>query len=124
MRTFNGAISGWFDDDAAGKALEGLVQGLNQAVEHLDSEVTPRTPYLTGRLEGSKVVHQATPNTLESGISFHTPYAVRQHELDTPNRTQHVHPAASGKYLEGPFREQQEAMQQLIAANVRRRLDG
>ncbi|MGO2113089.1 MAG: hypothetical protein ACTH31_15905, partial [Pseudoclavibacter sp.] len=92
MRTYSGGINGWFNDRAGEQIGDALAQGLNQAVEHLDGEVQPRTPYLTGDLERSKVIHHASPNDLEAGISFNTPYARRQHELATPNRTTHVHP--------------------------------
>lgn len=120
MRTYSGGIEGWFNDQAGRDLAAALSQGLNLAVEHLDGEVQPRTPYLTGRLDQSKVVHHSTPSNLEAGISFHTPYARRQHELATPNRATYVNAGASHKYLEGPFNEQQATMQRIIATAVDR----
>lgn len=98
------------------KPGDAIASGLTAAVEHLAGEVTPRTPRLTGDLRQNMVVHHANTGSLEAGITFHSPYARRQHELETGNRTT---PGTTGHFLEGPFNEQRETMMRLIANTIR-----
>jgi hypothetical protein len=102
----------WHDPDIPGLAA----QALNNAVEHVAPAVTARTPRLEGDLRASMVVHHASEGDLEAGVTFHSPYARRQHELETPNRTE---PGTTGHYLEGPWMEEEAAMRAILANTMR-----
>lgn len=109
----------WRGDDTAREVTDGAVRGLNVAVEYLDSEVTPLTPYLTGDLNRSKTVKHATGSEPVAVISFKSPYAWYQHELNTRNRTRDPNPRAQSKYLEGPFMTHRARLLQIIAQATR-----
>lgn len=105
----------WHGDLADARARAGAERGVALAVEHLLGASRQRVPLEEGTLERSGV---ASTDGLEGAVSYDTVYAVRQHE----ELTWRHDPGRTAKYLEGPAMEEQGAMLDLIAAQVRRAL--
>lgn len=103
----------------------GAVKGLNVALEHLIQVSREQVPHEEGTLERS-----STPDgdgnggiaideaELRGAVSYDTPYAVIQHEDLTFRHDE----GRKAKYLEDPFDAEQQTMQELIAAQIRRSL--
>ncbi|WP_329422976.1 hypothetical protein [Streptomyces sp. NBC_01268] len=97
----------------------GALLGLRLGAEHLLGEARRVVPIEEATLERSGVA-SVDEATLTAGVSFDTPYAVRQHE-DMDLR----HDAGrTAKYLERPLVEQAGPINEIIAAQVRRALRG
>ncbi|MGW5673938.1 hypothetical protein ACWEV4_02400 [Streptomyces sp. NPDC003860] len=108
-------------DGAAVQAAQraGAVRGLRLAAEHVLERSRARAPIEEGTLErsGTATVDEAS---LTAGVSYDTPYAVRQHE-DMGLR----HDAGrSAKFLERPLTEEASTVEAIIATQVRRALRG
>ncbi|MEV7413566.1 hypothetical protein AB0O04_37830 [Streptomyces althioticus] len=109
-----------FNGRAATRATQaGAARGVRLALEHLLEVSRQRVPIEEGTLErsGTVTVDEAAP---EGAVSYDTPYAVRQHEDMTLDHDD----GRTAKYLEGPLHEENGVMTQIIAAQVRRALDG
>ncbi|MFF5142528.1 hypothetical protein ACFY6U_22835 [Streptomyces sp. NPDC013157] len=108
--TWNGAA-------ALGRMREGALRGVQLGAEHLLQVSRGRVPIEEGTLERSGVV-SVDEQSVTAAVSYDTPYAVRQHEELT---YRHDH-GRTAKYLEGPLHEENSAITEIIAAQVRRSL--
>ncbi|GGS88500.1 hypothetical protein ACFFV7_50955 [Nonomuraea spiralis] len=100
------------------KAMEaGAVKGLKVAMEHLLQKSREEVPHEEGTLERSGTP-SVDESTLTGAVSYDTPYSVRQHEDLTLRHDE----GRKAKYLEDPFDAEQQTMQELIAAQIRRSL--
>ncbi|MGW6498549.1 hypothetical protein [Nonomuraea angiospora] len=100
------------------KAMEaGAVKGLKVAMEHLLQKSREEVPHEEGTLErsGTPSIDEAN---LIGAVSYDTPYAIIQHEDLTFRHDE----GRKAKYLEDPFDAEQQTMQELIAAQIRRSL--
>ncbi|MFJ2029429.1 minor capsid protein [Streptosporangium sp. NPDC087985] len=99
------------------KMKAGAVKGLQVAMEHLLQKSQEQVPHEEGALERS-----GTPSVdegaLKGAVSYDTPYATIQHEDLTLKHDD----GRKAKYLEDPFDSEQQKMQELIAAQIRRAL--
>jgi hypothetical protein len=98
-------------------ARRGAERGLGLAMEHLLAESRQQVPHEEGTLERSGT---AVTSGLSGAVFYDTVYARRQHEELT---WQHD-PGRKAKYLEDPARTEADTMVGLVAAEVRRELDG
>jgi hypothetical protein len=89
------------------------------AGEHVLQVARRRVPIEEGTLERSGTA-SVDENSLTAGVSFDTPYAVRQHE----DMTLRHDAGRSAKYLEGPVQEEAATVVRIVAAQVRRSLRG
>lgn len=97
-------------------AIEGGVQGLNNAAERLVALSVPLTPIDLGDLRSATTATHATPATLEARVSNDMEYAARQHE-----ELSWRHPeGGQAKFLEGPARDHAQELIDLVAAAIRR----
>ncbi|MBT3157350.1 minor capsid protein [Streptomyces sp. CHA1] len=109
----------WDRQAAVRGTRAGAVRGLRLAAEHVLERSRRRVPIEEGTLERSGVA-SVDETTLTAGVSYDTPYAIRQHE-----EMHYRHDAGrSAKYLEGPLTEESRTVAQIIAAQVRRSLRG
>ncbi|MFM9613913.1 hypothetical protein [Streptomyces niveiscabiei] len=97
----------------------GAVRGLRLAAEHVLERSRRRVPIEEGTLERSGVA-SVDEGALIAGVSYDTPYAIRQHE-DLNLRHDN---GRSAKYLERAVTEEAAAVAEIIAAQVRRSLRG
>ncbi|APD18763.1 hypothetical protein SEA_RALEIGH_11 [Streptomyces phage Raleigh] len=97
----------------------GAVRGLRLAAEHVLERSRRRVPIEEATLERSGVA-SVDESALTAGVSYDTPYAVRQHE----NLHYRHDGGRTAKYLEGPLTEEAGAVAAIIAAQVRRSLRG
>lgn len=92
-------------------------EGLQKALEHTLAKANALVPLEEGTLMRSGKV---TVDGLNGGISYDTPYAVRQHEqLDYRHA-----PGRQAKYLEQPMNSEREVMLQIMAVTLRDWLRG
>lgn len=116
MRSYGGSVSGFHRfDDVELDGVEAMVEGLSKAVRFVEGTVIERTPLLGGDLRGAMTFHPASLTDPVSGITFNSIYARYQHELAASYRST---PGTSSKYLEGPFRENEAAMYDIVRQNV------
>ncbi|MFB8415442.1 hypothetical protein ACFT43_04995 [Streptomyces albidoflavus] len=109
----------WNGQAALRGTRAGAVRGLRLAAEHVLERSRRRVPIEEGTLERSGVA-SVDEQSLTAGVSYDSPYAVRQHE-----ELSYRHDAGrTAKYLEGPMREEAGTVAQIIAAQVRRSLRG
>lgn len=95
----------------------GAVRGLRLAAEHVLERSRQRVPIEEGTLERSGVA-SVDETTLTAGVSYDTPYAIRQHE-----ELNYRHDSGrSAKYLERTVTEESATVAEIIAAQVRRSL--
>ncbi|UNZ18872.1 hypothetical protein [Streptomyces sp. 891-h] len=107
----------WNPRAAESRTRAGAARGVRLAVEHLLQVSRARVPIEEGTLERSGTA-TVDEQELTGAVAYDTPYAVRQHE-----EMNYRHDAGRGpKYLEQPLNEEAAAMQQIIAAQVRRAL--
>jgi hypothetical protein len=95
----------------------GAVKGLGVALEHLLQVSREQVPHEEGTLERSGTTSVDAAD-LRGALSYDTPYAVIQHEDLTFRHDE----GRKAKYLEDPFDSEQQTMQELIAAQIRRSL--
>lgn len=95
----------------------GALGGLRKAAEHLLQKSRELVPHEEGTLEASGTVSVDEAN-LRAAVSYDTPYAVRQHEELTWQHDE----GRQAKYLEDPMQTEQQAMREIIAAEIRRSL--
>jgi len=105
----------WNGDEYSLKLAQAAADGLNRGAEFLRAKSVPRAPVDRGPLRGSAQVHEASPDDLESAVSYDTPYAVRQHE-----ELGYRHDDGEAKYLERPLHENDATIQALIAKAIGR----
>jgi hypothetical protein len=91
--------------------------GMFDALEHILGVSNSRVPHEEGVLEASGAQF-LDRDELVGGISYDTPYAVRQHEELTWRHS----PGRQAKYLESAMADERETAQGLIAAQIRRAL--
>ncbi|WP_432001778.1 hypothetical protein [Streptomyces sioyaensis] len=109
----------WHGGQALAGTQAGAARGLRLASEHVLAKSRERVPIEEGTLERSGVA-TVDESALTAAVSYDTVYAVRQHE-----ELNYRHDAGrSAKYLEDPLNEQAATVAALIAAAVRRALDG
>ncbi|MGY4990904.1 hypothetical protein [Streptomyces nigrescens] len=109
----------WNGEQALEGTHAGAVRGLRIAAEHVLAESRRIVPLEEATLERSGVA-TVDESQLTAGVSYDTPYAVRQHE-----ELSFRHDAGrSAKYLERPLTEQAETVRAIIAAQLRRSLRG
>lgn len=113
--------SEWRGDAAAQGAMRGGATGLNVAGEYLRGKSVEQAPVDTVALRNSAAVLPASPRRLESGVSYDTPYAVRQHEDDELYHTPGANGESAGKshFLVDPLNFHQRELGGLIARGVR-----
>lgn len=104
----------WSGAAVAATTHAAAARGLRVAGEYVLTESRDVVPIDEGPLIRSGAV-DVDPVALVAGISYDTPYAVRQHEV--PMR--HA-PGRTHKYLEGPLNASRAIVLELIAASVRR----
>ncbi|MEK9521457.1 hypothetical protein MIU24_18985 [Streptomyces venezuelae] len=97
----------------------GALLGLRLGAEHLLGEARRVVPIEEANLERSGVA-SVDEASMTAGVSFDTPYAVRQHE----DMTLRHDDGRTAKYLERPLNEQAGPITEIIAAQVRRALRG
>jgi hypothetical protein len=98
---------------------KGAARGLAVAAELILGAAQAKVPIEEGTLERSGAASVDEEN-LRAAVSFDTPYAVKQHE----DMTLHHDAGRSAKYLENAFNENLSAVQQVIAAEIRKELGG
>ncbi|MFE0189293.1 minor capsid protein [Streptomyces sp. NPDC058989] len=109
----------WRGDQVLTGTQEGAARGLRIAGEHVLAKSRELVPIEEGTLERSGVA-TVDESSLTAAVSYDTPYAVRQHEeLNYRHDT-----GRSAKYLERALTEQAATVTALIAAAVRRSLNG
>lgn len=108
----------WHGGRVNAQAHAGAERGVRLAAEHLLAASRLQVPLDEGTLERSG---RADADGLEAAVSYDTVYAARQHEELTWH---HPMPGRKAKYLEDPLNEQAAAMNEIIAAEVRRALRG
>ncbi|MFF7146046.1 minor capsid protein [Streptomyces sp. SID2888] len=97
----------------------GALRGLRLAAEHVLERSRRLVPIEEGTLERSGVA-SVDEATMTAGVSYDTPYAVRQHEDLTLRHDN----GRTAKYLEKPLREEGQTIREIIAAQLRRSLRG
>ncbi|MFE4057402.1 hypothetical protein ACFXP3_14080 [Streptomyces sp. NPDC059096] len=97
----------------------GAVRGLRAGAEHVLERSRRRVPIEEGTLERSGTA-SVDEEALTAGVSYDTPYAVRQHE----NLNYRHDNGRSAKFLEGPVTEEAGTVAEIIAAQLRRSLRG
>lgn len=97
----------------------GALLGLRLAAEHVLGKTREVVPIEEGTLErsGTASVDEAS---LTAGVSYDTPYATRVHE----DMTARHDAGRTAKFVERPLVEEARAVQEIIAAQVRRALRG
>ncbi|MFD4659340.1 hypothetical protein ACFWP2_27345 [Kitasatospora sp. NPDC058444] len=109
----------WTGDAVLRAERAGAARGLLAAAEHVLQKSREVVPIEEGTLARSGVA-SVDEQQLVAGVSYDTPYASRVHE-DLNAR----HDAGrTAKYLERPAAEEAAAVEQIIAAAVRRALRG
>ena len=101
----------WRGDYYSQAANVALAQGLTTAAEFLRAKSVPRAPVDTSAMRQTAQVTPATPNDLESGVSYDTRYSVRQHNDLT---LQHWN-GGEALFLERPLIEEATTIQKIIA---------
>ncbi|MFE7853749.1 hypothetical protein [Streptomyces sp. NPDC057403] len=105
----------WNGDAALAAIRAGAVRGVRLGAEHLLEVSRQRVPIEEGTLERSGVV-SVDEGSVTAAVSYDTPYAVRQHE-----ELNYRHDGGrTAKYLERPLHEENGAITEIIAAQVRR----
>ncbi|MFD6889296.1 hypothetical protein [Streptomyces sp. NPDC059957] len=107
----------WSGDTATAAIRQAAVRGLLLGAEHVLGASRQRVPIAEGTLErsGATSVDEAT---MTAAVSYDTPYARRVHEDLTARHS----PGRSAKYVESVLPESADAVQELIAAQIRRAL--
>jgi hypothetical protein len=110
----------WHGDAVLAQLREAMAKGITKGAEHLLGEANALVPHQEGTLERSGTATPADPDGLTATVTFDTPYAVTQHEDMTAQHDE----GRQAKYLEQPANSEQDTMQALIAAEVRRAVRG
>jgi hypothetical protein len=110
----------WRGDEAIRRMREGAAIGLTRAARALAAESDARVPVDSTDLRRSRGVHEATPDSLISAVTYNTPYAVIQHERLDFNHPQTHNPGAQAKFLERPAMELHDKLMGVVAAEIRR----
>lgn len=109
----------WRGDLVMPAVRRAAARGLELGMEHVLAESNKLVPLDEDTLERSGKA-SIDELTLEGAVSYDTPYAVRQHEeLDYRHA-----PGRQAKYLETAVTEQAPVVVALVAAEIRRALDG
>lgn len=90
-------------------------RGLALAAEHILGVAKQHAPVEEHILEESGFTSVDGQHSLRAAVSFDTPYAVKQHEDMTLKHDK----GRTAKYLENAFNSEQDAVKQIIAAELR-----
>ena len=119
-------VVNWRGDEAMRKIRVGAARGLSRAARALLAESQTRVPWDSGDLSQSGTAHDATPDRLESAVSYSATseegynYGVAVHEgLDMDFKTDH-NPGAQAKFLELPAREMRDKLMRVVAMEIKR----
>ncbi len=119
-------VVNWHGDEALRKIRVGGARGLNRAATVLLVESQTRVPVDSSDLRNSGTRHEATPESLESAVSYSATsedgfnYGLAVHEgLDMNFKTDH-NPGAQAKYLEGPAEELKAQLMGVVAMDIKR----
>lgn len=93
---------------------QGAVAGLNLAAYEVQGDARKKAPKLTGTLERSMLIHQATPEGLEAAVYSTLHYIVYQHEIFSYRRSN-----GGPKFLERAALEYERAFRQQVAKTIR-----
>lgn len=110
----------WRGDDAMRRIMEGGARGLTRAARALGAESDARVPVDSTDLRRSRGVHEASPDSLISAVTYNTPYAVIQHERLDFNHPADHNPGAQAKFLERPAIELEDKLMGVVAQEIRR----
>lgn len=116
----------WRGDEAMRRVHEGAARGLTRAAKALLAESQSRVPHDTGDLRRSGTVHPATPGHLESAVTYTAsspggfPYGIAVHEGTHMSFKSDHNPKAQAKYLEGPAKEMEDKLMQMVALEIKR----
>lgn len=104
----------WRGREAARRAEEASLLGIERALDHTFAITQQRVPLEEGPLQdsGRVVIDRAN---LTGGITYGTKYARRQHEELTWRHA----PGRTAKYVEDPMREEAGRMRGMIGAAIR-----
>ncbi|MFG3037781.1 hypothetical protein ACGFYZ_12815 [Streptomyces sp. NPDC048330] len=105
----------WNGDAVLAAERAGALLGLRLGAEHLLTESRRVVPIEEATLERSGVA-SVDEAALTAGVSYDTPYAVRQHEDMTLRHDN----GRSAKFLERPLAEEAATINEIIAAAIRR----
>ncbi|WP_457028106.1 hypothetical protein [Kitasatospora sp. P5_F3] len=109
----------WRGDLVMPQVRRAAARGLELGMEHVLAESNKLVPLDEATLERSGKV-SVDEATLEGIVSYDTPYAVRQHEELTYRHA----PGRQAKYLETAVTEHTPVVLAVVAAEIRRALDG
>lgn len=119
-------VVNWRGDEAMRRMRAGGARGLTRAARALLAESQTRVPWDSGDLSRSGTVHEATPQNLESAVSYSATspegfnYGVAVHEgLHMNFRADH-NPGAQAKFLERPALELQAKLMAVVAMEIKR----
>ena len=103
-------------DAVLAQLMEAAEEGMTDAMQHLLQVARTQTPIEEGTLErGGTATTQRTSDAVLGAVSFHGPYAARQHE-----EMGWRHDAGrKAKYLEDPMHTEAGVMGDLIATAMR-----
>jgi hypothetical protein len=90
-------------------------RGMSLAAEHVLGVAKQQVPIEEHILEESGFTSVDGTHHIRAAVSFDTPYAVRQHEDMTLKHDE----GRNAKYLENAFNSEQDAVKQIIAAELR-----
>jgi hypothetical protein len=107
----------WHGDKVAASVHDAAAAALYEAAEVLLEESNRSVPHDEGTLERSGEV-SADPASLESCVSYDTPYAARLHEKG--EKYNWSKPGARWKWLEFTMREQATRLRDLIASRIKK----
>ena len=103
-------------DQIMGRIIDAAHEGMTDAVQHLLTEARRRTPIEEGTLErGGTATTAVQGDQVLGAVSFHGPYAARQHE----ELTWRHDAGRTAKYLERPMHSEAGTMGDLIGRRMR-----
>ena len=95
-------------------------EAIIECCRDLKLESQAEVPVDTGKLKNSaRIYNNSDANTISYSVGYETPYAIYQHEnieFNHPN-------GGKSKFLEDPFKRNQQKYQTKIASAVKKKLD-
>lgn len=91
-------------------------RGLFLTAEHVLGEANKKVPHEEGTLENSGTV-SVDPRELRAAVSYNTPYAVKQHEVDMRHNDGRTH-----KWLENAMNAEKDTARDIIVKALRKEL--
>lgn len=124
------------DDDLHEKAIDAAGRALNVLAGRILAEAVDDAPLEDSDLRNSghvepEVGAQRRGNYVEVEVSFNTPYAAAQHEAEGPPSWEHAkrpltysEPGTGPKYLENALKRHEGEVEAVVAAAVKRAVEG